>query len=469
MTTTDRPQTERPRSPGPSVQEYLDRDSRPVPDSLRYHRNDQDDPADIPIERYISPEFAKLEMEKLWYRVWQMACLEDEIPDVGDHVLYEIGDRSYIVVRTEGGIRAYVNACLHRARMLRDRGGNVPELRCTFHGFTWNLDGSLKTIPCEWDFPHVDKTRMNLPEARVDTWRGWVFLNPDPDSTESLSEFLGKFDDLWIWPIEERYKAVHTAKILPLNWKAAQEAFMETYHVIATHPQILTWTADANTQYDATADEPHWNRMINVQGAPSPHVAEFVDEQDVLESFYAARTFYTADTGRDLQPGEAGLPEIPPGQTARQVLAEETRKQFSKISGRDFSNLSDSELLDTVQHTIFPNFHPWGGMKSNICYRWRPNGLDPDTCIFETFILADPPPGQPKPPPAEVTWVPEGTAFTDVPVLGLLGPVFDQDIDNMVSVQRGMKATRKAGLTLGQYQESRIRQFHHTLTTYLER
>ena len=198
MTTTDRPQTERPRSPGPSVQEYLDRDSRAVPDALRYNRNDQDDSADIPIERYISPEFAKLEMEKLWYRVWQMACLEDEIPNVGDHVLYEIGDRSYIVMRTETGIRAYVNACLHRARMLRDRAGNVPELRCTFHGFTWNLDGSLKNIPCEWDFPHVDKTKMNLPEARVDTWRGWVFLNPDPDSTESLSDFLGKFDDCGI-------------------------------------------------------------------------------------------------------------------------------------------------------------------------------------------------------------------------------------------------------------------------------
>ena len=65
--------------------------------------------------------------------------------------------------------------------------------------------------------------------------------------------------------------------------------------------------------------------------------------------------------------------------------------------------------------------------------------------------------------------MPEDTAFTDVPQLGLLGPVFDQDIDNMVSVQRGMKATQKSGLTLGQYQESRIRQFHQTLTSYLER
>ncbi|MFC9554839.1 SRPBCC family protein [Rhodococcus sp. NPDC056960] len=455
-----------PRSEGPSAQDYLDRDSKPVPASLRYNRNDQLDSTDLPIERYISPEFARVEMEKMWYRVWQMACVEGDIPEVGDHIVYEIGDRSYIVIRTETGIRAYVNACLHRARLIRERGGNVPELRCTFHGFTWNLDGTMKTLPCAWDFPHVDPADLTLPEAKVDTWRGFVFINPDPDA-ESLSDFLGNFVDQWIWPIETRYKAVHVAKKLPLNWKAAQEAFMETYHVIATHPQILTWTGDSNSQYDATSDQPHWNRMINVQGVPSPHVADFVDEQDVLESFYAARTFYSADTGRDLQ-SDGDLPEIPEGSTARAVLAEEMRKQLTKVSGRDYSQYSDSELLDTVQHTVFPNFHPWGGFKSNIVYRWRPNGFDPDSCIFETLIMADPPQGQPVPPSAPVRWVSDDEQFTDVAELGLLGPVFDQDIDNMVWVQRGMKATLKKGLTLAQYQESRIRQMHQTLSTYIE-
>lgn len=462
------PTESRPRSEGPSVQQYLDRDTKPVPETLRYSANDQTDPTDIPIERYTSPEFARAEMERMWYRVWQFACLEQEIPDVGDHVIYEIGDLSFIVIRTEPDtIRAFVNACLHRSRLLRDRGGTVPELRCSFHGWTWNLDGSLKNLPCAWDFPHADKNKLTLPEAKVGVWRGFVFLNPDPDAGP-LSEFLGDLPDKWIWPIDERYKAVHVAKVLPLNWKAAQEAFMETYHVIATHPQIMTWTADANSQYDATSDQPNWNRMINVQGAPSPHVADFVEEQDVLESFYAARTFYSVDAGRDLQAGEEGIPEVPEGSSARAVLAEAMRKQLSALSGKDYSTYSDSELLDTVQHTVFPNFHPWGGFKSNICYRWRPNGVNPDSCIFETIIMADPPPGGEMPPPAKVRWVSEDEQFSDVEELGLLGPVFDQDIDNMVFVQRGMKATRKTGLTLGQYQESRIRQMHQTLGKWLE-
>jgi phenylpropionate dioxygenase-like ring-hydroxylating dioxygenase large terminal subunit len=457
-----------PRSGAPSVQDYLDQDSRPVPDTLRYSANDQTDPTDIPIERYISPEFARLEMERMWYRVWQFACLEDEIPEVGDHVVYEIGDKSFIVMRTEEGIRAYVNACLHRARLLRERGGRVPELRCTYHGFTWNLDGSLKTIPCQWDFPHVDRSKMTLPEARVGTWRGFVFLNPDATGTQSLEEFLGDFPDKWIWPIEERYKAVHVAKIVPLNWKAAQEAFMEGFHITATHPQIVGWNADSNSQYDATSDQPNWNRLINAQGVPAPVVAGMLDEQEIVDSFYEARAYYTADTRRDLTAGDSGMPQVAEGQTARAVLAEAMRQQLTAASGLDYSAYSDAEMLDAVQHTIFPNFHPWGGFKGNICYRWRPNKFDPDSCIFETIIMADPPPGQPKPPPAPVYWVPPEQQFCDVPQLGLLGPVFDQDIDNMGYVQQGMKATNKTGLTLAQYQESRIRHMHATLSSYVE-
>jgi hypothetical protein len=209
--------------------------------------------------------------------------------------------------------------------------------------------------------------------------------------------------------------------------------------------------------------------MLNVQGVPSPYLGDSVTDQDVVEAFFAAREFYTGDPGRDLQTGDVGVPQVPEGKSAREYLADLMRDQLRAISGQDYSAHSDAELLDTVQHTIFPNFHPWGGFKSNICYRWRPNGVDPDSCIFETIIMADVPAGQEKPPSVPVHWVPEEGNFCDVPQLGLLGPVFDQDLDNMIWVQKGMKATRKRGLTLGQYQESRIRHHHQTLLKYLER
>ncbi|MFI7503915.1 aromatic ring-hydroxylating dioxygenase subunit alpha, partial [Streptomyces sp. NPDC049687] len=99
------------RCPGPSVQDYLDRDSRPVPAALRLDNNDYIGSEDVDTARFTSREWAEREMRQVWRRVWQFACLESEIPEVGDHVVYEIGDDSLIIVRTAPDeIRAFVNA-----------------------------------------------------------------------------------------------------------------------------------------------------------------------------------------------------------------------------------------------------------------------------------------------------------------------------------------------------------------------
>ena len=97
---------------------------------------------------YTSRAFHELEKEKLWSKVWQFACREEEIPDVGDTAVYDICDWSILVVRSAPDtIKAYYNACLHRGRQLREFSGWTNELRCPFHGFCWNLDGSLATCP----------------------------------------------------------------------------------------------------------------------------------------------------------------------------------------------------------------------------------------------------------------------------------------------------------------------------------
>ena len=98
--------------------------------------------------------------------MWQFACRENDIPEVGDHVVYEIVRDSYLVIRTAPDeIKAYPNACLHRGRRLKDHDGRCEEIRCPFHGFTWALDGALKRVPAEWDFAHIDPDDFTLPEA----------------------------------------------------------------------------------------------------------------------------------------------------------------------------------------------------------------------------------------------------------------------------------------------------------------
>ena len=94
--------------------------------------------------------------ERLWTRTWQFACREEHIPDVGDYHVYDIGPYSFIMTRVaEDDIRAYYNACLHRGTKLRASGteGSASEFKCSFHGWSWNIDGSNKESRLPVGFP----------------------------------------------------------------------------------------------------------------------------------------------------------------------------------------------------------------------------------------------------------------------------------------------------------------------------
>lgn len=93
-------------------------------------------PVRIPIEAYVSADYARAEGDRLWARVWQIACREEEIPAVGDYLTYDILDQSIIVVRSaEGTIRAHHNVCPHRGRRITRGCGHANRLHCRFHGW----------------------------------------------------------------------------------------------------------------------------------------------------------------------------------------------------------------------------------------------------------------------------------------------------------------------------------------------
>jgi phenylpropionate dioxygenase-like ring-hydroxylating dioxygenase large terminal subunit len=450
------------RCPGPSAQDIIARDGQEVPAALTETSYRFLGDEDLPVERYTSRTFHDLEMERMWSRVWQYACREEEIPEAGDNLVYEIGDHSLIVVRTgDGDIRAYHNACLHRGTQLRPGGeseglvGNASQFRCPFHGWTWNLDGSLKEIPCRWDFPHVADEDFHLPEARVGVWGGFVFVNMDPDCMP-LQDYLDVLpEQMRPWPLEDRYIVANVRRVVRCNWKVAQEAFMESYHLMATHPQAVGYIGDANSQYDIWGDRV--SRQLNPQAVPSPHLGDGVTEQMVVDAMLE-------DMGHA---GEAKSIPVPEGATARQVIAAGVHEAMAAATGADISQLSISETLDTIEYFLFPNFHPWANITVPIVYRFRPNGNDPDSSIMDVLLLRPCPKGQPRPEPAPLNVLREDQPFSDAPELGALGVVFDQDTSNMERVQRGLKATRKKGVTLGNYQEARVRQIHQTIDKYI--
>jgi len=442
MTTLDPRRTD--RSPGPSYQDLLDSDTHDVPGFLREEGRSDFGTADVPAHFYWDRDIARLEVERIWKKTWQMACREERLLEVGDTEVYDIAGLSVLLVRSAPDIiRAFYNACLHRGRMLRHEGGPTRELQCQFHGFCWSLDGSLKRVPARWDFPHVDDNAFRLPELLVDTWGGFVFVSFDRDVIP-LRDYLGKLTQLDHWDLEGRYTEAHVQKVLPCNWKVAQEAFMESFHVVTTHPQLLRGIGDANSQYDAWG----WmSRAITPRGTPSPHLNYEPSEQQIF------------DTMMGLGLDDAPIATLPDDVRARTVIAEATRERMTSVLGERASRLSDSEAVDTFFYTAFPNFHPWGSY-NRTCYRFRPNGTDPETSIMEVLVLS-PFQGE-RPAPAPVRRLALDDSFLEATELGPLARVFFQDEYNVGFVQRGLRtlAEHKPGVTFGAYQETKIRHFY---------
>ncbi len=448
------------RSPGPTVQQVLATDKNPPPECLLI-----ESPAitlgldDVSADRYWSKAWHDKEVEKVWRKTWQMACRLEEIPNVGDHVVYDIVHDSLIVVRTGTGpndIHAYVNSCLHRGTLLRAEGGNVRHLKCPVHGITWGLDGKLIGLPNAWDFPQIDREKFCLPEAQVGTWAGFVFVNFDPNC-EPLSSYLEVLPEHFkAFHLEDRYKAIHGAKIMPCNWKLAQEAFMEGMHINTTHPQSVGYTGDTNTQYDCFEEGRHVSRFIMLEGVPSPILGD-VPEQKIVADMQRDIGFYAG--GRPIEVGE--------GETARAKLAEHARYRISKSSGRDFSKLSDCESVDLIQYLLFPNMSPWAGQATPLVYRFRPHGDNPEESIMEIMLLFSKKPDGSHPPPAKMTLIGIEDSWHMIPGIGSAADVTDQDTDNLKRIQRGLRASKKPGVTFSNYQESRIRHFHRTLDEYM--
>lgn len=436
-------------------------DTRPLPLALQPSSNGnfQPETKTVPLSRYHDRAFADLEQEKLWSKVWQFACREEDLPEIGDRYPYDVGRQSYIIVRSgEDEFRAFHNSCRHRGLKLCQQQSEGDTIRCPFHAWEWNLDGSIHNIPGRWDFPHVSDDSHRLSEVKLDRWGGFIFINPDK-TAGPLSDVLGILPAHFkSWDPAARFTAVHVRKKVRANWKLVMEAFLEAYHVIETHPDAMPFTGDASTQYDIWDDgKAHISRLITPLGVPSPHLGDEASKE--LAAQGTAQLFAMA-LGPDVP-----APQVT-AENGRAEIAEWRRQVMGAGLARDFSHLSDAELVDTIQYFMFPNFCPWYGEGLPITYQFLPDGDDPTISIMDVRILAPVPgSGIPRPPSADVVHLDYDQAFSSVPSLGLLTRIFDQDMSNVPEQQKGITAAdpKLAYATFGRYQECRIQHFHQIL------
>jgi phenylpropionate dioxygenase-like ring-hydroxylating dioxygenase large terminal subunit len=434
------------RCPGPSVQDVLASESSAVDPGLTDERYEFMGDEDLPFSRYTSKEMYDLEIKNMWSRVWQWACREEHIPKTGDYYVYDVGPYSALVIRGEDGqIRAFVNSCPHRGMQFADAGSSGTGkqfIRCPFHGMSWNLDGTLKEIPCRWDFPHIKDEEFGLTEIPSGLWGGFVFINFDLDCGP-LDDFLEVLPEHFKnWNLEDRFVAVHTHKLLPGNWKMCMEGFLEAFHVLATHPEGLRSSSWANTQYDVFGK--NVTRFLQNLSTGNPQMDQ--TEAEIYESL-----------GNNAD-------DLPVGVSAREQHAQNLRKGMGQAMGVNLADVNTSLMLDSIEYHLFPNACFFPGIQIPLIYRFRP--LSVGQCVHEILILQPLPEAGERPAPAEPVKLQIEDSYTSVEGFWL-AHVLDQDTDNFQRQWRGMNASMKAGQTLANYQEVRIRRFHKTLDEYL--
>jgi phenylpropionate dioxygenase-like ring-hydroxylating dioxygenase large terminal subunit len=412
----------------------------------------------IPRDRYLSPDFMRLEWERMWTRAWNLAGPMSDLEEVGDYFVFEIGPESILVVRSEPDrIRAFYNVCQHRGRRIREPGcGHASELQCPYHLWTYGLDGLVSRVPDADDFPQGDPTgRLGLAEVRCETWNGWVFVNMDADA-EPLIDFLGPLPEhLDPYDFARNYHLVEDLSMRwECNWKVGVDAFNEVYHVQGIHPELLSFTDDVDCPVDILGKH---SRFLFRVGYPSPR---WTDELAQREG-YRDRNQVTQMMGHIME--RAGLD---PGgfdghpDDVRPALFE-ARREYGRRNGLEYDALTDEQLTDDFHYFIFPNItlnisadHFW-------FFRHRPDPTDPERMFWEYQCYVRLPEGVDPPPRPERIDCVFGDGNEQKLHLAL-----QQDAAAAPPVQAGMRSAGFQGLELA-HQERRIRHFHRTLDEYL--
>ena len=201
------------------------------------------------VERQIFSDQAiyEMELERIFARAWNFMCHESQIPNKGDYFLSFIGEESVICTRDKTGtLQVFINSCRHRGNAVcRAESGNARSFLCTYHGWTFGLDGKLIGVPGYKDLYHEDLKREEwglISAGKVQSYKGFVFATMDAEAPD-LEEYLGPVGRLSLDVVVARsgLKIVEGIQknVIGCNWKIATDNAFDYYHGSIAHASAV--------------------------------------------------------------------------------------------------------------------------------------------------------------------------------------------------------------------------------------
>jgi phenylpropionate dioxygenase-like ring-hydroxylating dioxygenase large terminal subunit len=443
------------------------------PSELQAYRVDKQkaaEPAltDKPIspDRYFSRAFWQQEWEKIWTRTWQIAGVVRQLQKTGDYITLPFGTETILcALGDDGKIRAFYNVCQHRGMLLMSaEQGNSRRLVCPYHGWAYDLKGTLRVVPDEADYLQGSPCgKLNLVEIPCETWAGFIWFNMDP-ACAPLSDYMQPIGrQIDSYPMDDMVRTHWVTLEGNFNWKLIQDNFNESYHVPFVHPQTK-YVMEYSYQYCQfdLYDSGHC-RMFMPGAAPTKTLQG--GEEETLKYMAQELAFWELD------------PDSFRGGRTRDIRAalQKQKRILGESKGYDFGRYDDDQLTDHWHYTIFPNLSFSLKPDGNIWLRARPHESDPEKCYFDMWYMTLFPKGETKYYSQSMAqWVSVDTpAPHEQGKLGeitekSLGPGIIQDVSVWEAQQRGLhsRGYRRDYLS---GQERRVRFFHDNIDRYLAR
>ena len=214
----------------------------------------------LPAWCYRSEAFFRRELERVFRPAWRFVGRADELPEAGDYLCAWTAAGPALVVRGEDGtIRAFANACRHRGAALVAESGHCKSFVCPYHAWSYGLDGRLRAAPGMEGVKGFDKTEYGLVPLRLETWAGFLFINPDP-AAAPLLEALGDLTERFACYGFESLRCVRRVEFsIEANWKLLAENALEAYHTGTVHRETV-----GRQQAEALTTRGDWTGLLVV-------------------------------------------------------------------------------------------------------------------------------------------------------------------------------------------------------------
>ncbi|MBU6267457.1 MAG: aromatic ring-hydroxylating dioxygenase subunit alpha [Sphingomonadales bacterium] len=340
----------------------------------------------IDARRYHDEGFFKAENQNLWPHAWQMACRLEEVPEPGDYTVYNILDRSVLMIHTSAGVKGFINTCRHRGLRLASGPGHCGPngIVCPFHGWRWNADGENTFVFGRQIFTPdiIEKAQIDLVPVRTEHWAGCAFINFDdraPGLVESLGPVVDKLNNRQVDKLRAEW---WYGTVIPCNWKIAMEAFHESYHVMQTHRQLWDETPNSSLHYGPDFD----GTACNVGQTGSDLTNQLIKFHGTISDGMGGGIYHQSEVAILERFRDMDVPQDPAQASGAfyKAATDAIVADTERMGAASFDLLTAMHDQNYVEF-IFPNFFLLPGFRSFASYRIRP--ITAETCLMEIWCL----------------------------------------------------------------------------------